>query len=73
MYSGSLLFFHQASQVEKEESEAEGEKEIGDSQEPLNKFINFLLAKGLKKKKLGTISFLLPCSWKLATLLYPLF
>ena len=42
MYSGSLLFFHQAPQVEKE-SGAEGEEDIGDSQETLNKFINFLL------------------------------
>ena len=32
--SGSLLFFHQVPQVEKE-SGAEGEKDIGDSQEPL--------------------------------------
>ena len=32
--SGSLLFFHQAPQVEKE-SGAEGEEDIGDSQEPL--------------------------------------
>ena len=32
--SGSLLFFHQAPQFEKE-SGAEGEEEIGDSQEPL--------------------------------------
>ena len=44
MYSGSLLFFHhQAPQVENE-SGAEGEEEIGDSQEQLHKFINFLLA-----------------------------
>ena len=32
--SGSLLFFHQVPQFEKE-SEAEGEEEIGDSQEQL--------------------------------------
>ena len=32
--SGSLLYFHQAPQVEKE-SKAEGEEGIGDSQEPL--------------------------------------
>ena len=32
--SGNLLFFHQALQVEKE-SGAEGEEDIGDSQEPL--------------------------------------
>ena len=43
MYSGSLLFFHQAPHVEKE-SGAEGKEEIGDSQESLSKFINFLLA-----------------------------
>ena len=34
LYSGSLLFFHQAPQVEKE-SGAEGEEEIGDSRESL--------------------------------------
>ena len=34
LYSGSLLFFHQAPQVEKD-SGAEGEEEIGDFQEPL--------------------------------------
>ena len=34
VYSGSLLFFHQAPQVEKESGGAEGEKEIRDSQEP---------------------------------------
>ena len=32
VYSGSFLFFHQAPQVEKE-SGAEGEEDIGDSQE----------------------------------------
>ena len=32
--SGGLLFFYQAPQVEKE-SGAEGEEDIGDSQEPL--------------------------------------
>ena len=42
MYSGRLLLFHQASLVEKE-SGAEEEEEIGDSREPLNKVINFLL------------------------------
>ena len=34
VYSDSLLFFHQALQVEKE-SGAEGEEEIGDSQDHL--------------------------------------
>ena len=34
MHSGSFLFFHQEPQVEKE-SGAEGEEEIGDSQEPV--------------------------------------
>ena len=32
--SGSLLFFHHTLRVEKE-SKAEGEEDIGDSQEPL--------------------------------------
>ena len=48
MYTGSLLFFHQALQVEKE-SGAEEEEDIGDSQEPHIKFINFLLAMVRKK------------------------
>ena len=47
VYSGSLLFLHQAPQVEKE-SGAEGEEEIEDSQEPLWTTllieINFILA-----------------------------
>ena len=51
MYSGSLLFFHQAPQVEKE-SGAEGEEEIGDSQEPLRKILINL------SKNVCTISFL---------------
>ena len=34
LYSGTILFFHQSPQVEKE-SGAEGEEEIGDSQELL--------------------------------------
>ena len=56
MYSGSLLFFHhQAPQVEKE-SGTEGEEEIGDSQEPLNKFINFLLVMVRKKKLMYNIT-----------------
>ena len=55
--SCSLLFFHQAPQVEKG-SGAAGEEEIGDSQEPLT--FNFLLAMVLKN--LCTISFLLPYS-----------
>ena len=33
VYSGSFQFFHQALQVEKERG-AEGEEDIGDSQEP---------------------------------------
>ena len=64
--SGGLLFFHQAPQVEKE-SGAEGEEEIGDSQEPL-RIIPYIyqlsISYGLKKtKNLCTISFLLPRSW----------
>ena len=47
MYTGNLLFFHQALQVEKE-SGAE-EEDIGDSQEPHIKFIDFLLAMVRKK------------------------
>ena len=35
VHSGSLLFFHQALQVEKESGAEGGEEEIGDSQEPL--------------------------------------
>ena len=37
VYSGSFLFFNQAPQVEKE-SGAEGEKDIGDCQEPFGQF-----------------------------------
>ena len=42
-------------QVEKE-SGTEGEEEIGDSQEPLNKFINFLLVMVRKKKLMYNIT-----------------
>ena len=48
MHSGSLLFFHQAPQVEKE-SGGEGEEEIGDSQEPLNKIYKLSISYGFIK------------------------
>ena len=49
---GSLLVFHQAPEVEKE-SGAEGEEEIGDSQEPVRIILyiyQLSISYGLKKK-----------------------
>ena len=47
VYIGSLLFFHQAPQVEKE-SGVEGEEEIGYPQEPLRKIL-YIYQLSLKK------------------------
>ena len=61
LYSGSLLFSHQAPQVEKE-SAAEGKEEIGDSQEPIRIILYFkqLFVSYGGLKKMYTFSFLLP-------------
>ena len=56
-------------------SGAEGEEEIEDSQEPLRIILSIyqLCVSYGQKKTYVQFHFYLPRSWKLATLLYPLF
>ena len=55
MYSGSLLFYHQAPQVGKE-SGAEGEEDIGDSRTTLDNSINLMIIISEKNNMYNLIS-----------------